>query len=453
MPTKITLGAFHTLGVGAKWYLTEDPMRYLDLQHWIDTVKGYEEAGLDFVFFADSYGYPVLHDHVIPLAVERGIQFPAADPTVLLTALAATTDRIGLVTTVSTMIEKPQTVARRFATLDHFTKGRVGWNVVTGSGQSASALLFGEELTAHDDRYARAEEHVQLSLELWEGSWEDDALKVDAETGTFTDSSKVHEVEHDGTFFKARGVLTVPPSPQRTPTLFQAGTSSRGRQFAADFAEAVFVAAEPDTVTKQIADIRDRLEANGRGRDAISILAAGTFFVAATHEEAVAKREAAVGRTSLEDAAVLYAYFTGLDLMSMDLDKPLAQTNSDQGQTNIDRFSGKDGAPALTVRQILEEFQRNSVMASPFVGDPIEVTDQAIAYIEATGADGFLLQPEVAGGQDDFLEFVLPELRRRGVLNESQPGLTLREQLFGAGNNRLPETHPGAAFRKNSIPA
>ncbi|RKR73569.1 NtaA/DmoA family FMN-dependent monooxygenase [Frondihabitans australicus] len=453
MVDRIVLGAFHSMNATPKWYLADDPLGYLDLARWISRVQAYEKAGLDFVFFADSYGYPVLDGHVIPRAIERAIQTTAADPTVMLAAIAAATESIGLVTTVSTTVEKPQMVARKFATLDHLTKGRVGWNIVTGSGQAASAMLFGEEVVAHDRRYDRAQEHVELSLKLWEGSWEDDALRVDRGTGTFADPALVHEMDHDGEWFASRGILTVPPSPQRTPVLFQAGTSGRGRQLAADFAETVFLSSEPDATAAQIADIRARLEANGRGRDAIRFLPAGTFFVAPTREEAEAKRAAAIGTTSLEDAAVAYAYYTGLDLMSMDLDKPLATTTSDQGQTNIDRFSGADGAPAPTVREILEEFRANSVMTAPFVGTPDEVADEAVAYLDATGADGFVLQPDPSGAPSDFLEHVLPILRDRGLIRAQEPGLTFREQLFGAGRPRLPETHPGAGYRRAPVTA
>ncbi len=182
-------------------------------------------------------------------------------------------------------------------------------------------------------------------------------------------------------------------------------------------------------------------------------MTAGTFFVAPTRAEAEAKRRRFIGVTSLEDTAVMYAYYTGLDLMSMDLDKPLATTTSDLGQTNVDRFSGADGGPAPTVREILEEFQKNSVMTAPFVGEPVEVADQVVAYLEATGADGFVLQPDTSGGPGDFLEFVLPELRSRGLIAEKASGLTFREQLFGEGHARLPEEHPGARNRRNTVAA
>ena len=446
----IKIGMFQALTTMGAWRMPDNTSTdFLSMRHWVEVAQKLDRAGVDFLFFADDYAYPVIGEHVVPSAIERAIQFPKADPIVLLTALALATERLGLVATVSTTIEKPQVVARRFATLDHLTDGRFGWNVVTGAGQNASAMLFGEPMMPHDVRYARAEEHIRLAMELWEGCWEDDALIENRDDGTYADATKVHEIDHHGRFFGARGVLTVPPSPQRTPLLFQAGASSSGRGFAADFAEAVFLASEPAAMAAQIASVRDLLDTNGRGRDAVQFLAAGTFVVAPTEAEAQEKRRVASSFWTLEDAAAAYAFFTGLDLMSMDLDKPLATTKTEQGRTNVERFSGEHGAPAPTVREILEEFRRNSVMGSPFVGDPVQVVDQAEALLDETGADGFLVQPDPNGVFDDFVDLVMPEMRRRGLLADlpTGPATTLRERLFGAGD-RLPASHPGAAYRR-----
>ncbi|WP_375405649.1 NtaA/DmoA family FMN-dependent monooxygenase [uncultured Amnibacterium sp.] len=448
MSKRIRLGMFQAMTPMGQWRMPGNTSTdFLDLQHWVTMAKRLDQEGVDFLFMADDYAYPVVDGHVLPQAIESSVQFPKADPIVLLSALALATERLGLVATVSTTIEKPQIVARRFATLDHLTGGRLGWNVVTGAGQNASALLFDEPLIPHDERYARADEHIRLAMELWEGVWEDDALVQDRESGTYADPSKVHEIDTHGRWHGARGVLTVPPSPQRTPVLFQAGASSSGRGFAADYAEGVFLASEPAATAAQIAAVRDLLDANGRGRDAVLFLSAGTFVVAPTAEEAHAKRALQASFWTLEDAAAAYAFFTGLDLMSMPLDEPLASTRTETGRTNVERFSGANGAPALTVRQILEEFQRNSVMGAPFVGDPVQVVDQAEAFLAETGADGFLVQPDPTGTFDDFLDLVLPEMRRRGMVAEPpQVGATLRERLFG--HPHLADGHPGAAFRR-----
>lgn len=449
--TPIRLGMFQAMTPMGQWRMAGNTSTaFLDLQYWVRMAQRLDAAGVDFLFLADDYAYPVVGGHVVPRAIERAVQFPKADPIVLLSALALATERLGLVATVSTTVEKPQIVARRFATLDHLTGGRFGWNVVTGAGQNASALLFDEPMAPHDERYARAEEHLRLAMELWEGCWEDDALVEDREGGTYADPAKVHEIDRHGRWHGARGVLTVPPSPQRTPLLFQAGASSTGRAFAAQFAEAVFLASEPAATAAQIAAVRDLLETGGRGRDAVVFLSAGTFVVAPTEAEAQAKRAEQASFWTLEDAAAAYAFFTGLDLMSMELDQPLATTRTEQGRTNVDRFSGAAGAPVLTVRQILEEFQRNSVMGAPFVGDPVQVVDQAEAFLAETGADGFLVQPDPTGTFDDFLDLVLPEMRRRGlVAAPPAAGTTLRERM--TGRRHLPDSHPGSRYRR--VPA
>lgn len=449
MTKKLAIGMFQSGRARRTWMIPgrEDEPNFTDLEYWIDLARRCEAAGADFLFLADSYGYPTLHNTVVPTAIERDVQFSTVDSQMLMSALAAATSTLGLVTTVSTTVEKPPIVTRQYRTLDHFSKGRMGWNIVTGSAQAGSALLFGEPLMPHDDRYVRADDHVQLSLKFWEGCWDDDALVKDGATGTWADPTKVHEIEHDGPHFSTKGVLVTPPSPQVTPVLFQAGASTSGRELAARYAEAIFLAAESNALTVQIADIRRRAEENGRGADAVKCLIAGTFRVADTMEEAIARHEAQIAGISLEVAATTYAYFTGIDLLSLDLDKPIPESaaNTDNGRTNVERFLGPD---APTVREILEEFRANGVMGKPFIGTVEQAVDQAIALIEQTDADGFLVQPDPDGSHDMFFEEVMPELRRRGVVKEELPGSTLREHLFGEGRVRLPENHPGAAFRR-----
>tara|TARA_R110002020_G_scaffold5739_9_gene23537 strand:- start:838 stop:2214 length:1377 start_codon:yes stop_codon:yes gene_type:complete len=449
---KLAIGMFQNGRARQTWAMPgrEDEPNYTDLEYWTELARKCEAAGADFLFLADSYGYPTLNDTVIPTAIERNVQFSTVDSQMLMSALAAATKNLGLVTTVSTMVEKPPMVARQYRSLDHFSKGRIGWNIVTGSAQAGSALLFGEPLMPHDDRYALADDHVRLSLKLWEGCWDDDALIRDSATGIWADPAKVHEIIHDGPFFSSKGVLVTPPSPQVTPTLFQAGASSAGRELAATYAEAVFLAAESKALAEQIADIRGRAEAKGRGRDAIKCLIAGTFRIAESEDQARAAHEAQIAGISLEYAAATYAYFTGVDLLSFDLDRPMPASTgkTDNGRTNVERFLGPD---APTVREILEEFRANGVMGKPFLGTVEQAVDQALALIEETDADGFLVQPDPDGSHDMFFEKVMPELRRRGVIKDELPGATLREHLFGEGCVRLPDSHPGAAFRRTGV--
>lgn len=454
MPTPLTLAIFQYLQPGGmtngSWRHPDNTaVDYLDIEHWTRLATKLDEAAFDFIFFADAYSYPILDDRVIPGAIAEAINFPQADPIVIISAMAAVTSRLGFVVTSSTTVERPQIIARRYATLDNFTKGRLGWNIVTGSGQAASARLFGEEMIAHDERYRIAEDHVQLTLKFWEGSWEEGALLKDKDARVFADPAKVHEIEHHGPYFTAHGLLTVPPSPQRTPLLLQAGTSGPGRAFAAQYAESVFLAGgDPAHVAANIADIRRLAVEFGRTADSIKFLVGASFITAPSEAEAQAKREEMLALATTEAAGVAYAYFTGIDLLSMDPDAPLGDVRTEQGQSSVDRFAGDGAAPAPTVREILEDYRRNGVNGSTFVGDPESVADQIEVFVEATGADGFLIQPYLTPTTyDDFIDLLLPVLRRRGLARPEAAGDTLREHLFGAGHAHLPPDHPGAALR------
>lgn len=445
MTAPLTFGMFQTMGLSGSWRLPDNTTPgFLTIDYWTTLAKRSEEAGVDFLFIADDFGYPLIDGEVSPTAVEHALLFPRGDPSMVMSAMAAATEKLGLVVTMSTSVDRPPALARRMATLDHVTNGRIGWNVVTGAGQNASARLFGEPMKAHDDRYAAAEDYLKLAMTLWEGSWEDGALKVDRAAGVYADAAMVHEIHYDGTHFRSDGVFTVPPSPQRTPLLFQAGASTKGRDVAARYAEAVFLAAEPDAVRDQIADIRARAVAAGREPDAIKFLIAGTYVVAPTHDEALALRETVTAFVTTADAAVQYAFFTGLDLTKMDPSKPLQSTASEQGRTNIERFTGED---APTVGEILEEFRVNGVMSRPFLGTPAEAVDQTVALMEHTGADGVLVQPGPTGDSASFFELVVPELKRRGLMEGPAQATTLRERLFPAGSAHLPPSHPGHALR------
>ncbi|GAA1001727.1 NtaA/DmoA family FMN-dependent monooxygenase [Subtercola frigoramans] len=453
MTKPLTLAIFQSMMPGGtaygSWRHPENTAPdYLDVDHWVSLGKKLDAAGFDFLFFADAYGSPDTDDRFFDIRIkDAGIG--AADPLVVVSAIAAATSKLGIVVTASTTTEKPQSLTRRYATLDHLTKGRIGWNIVTGSGQAASARLFGEAMIPHDERYLIAEDHIQLSLKLWEQSWDDGAILLDRAAGVYADPSKIHDIHHDGPYFKADGFLTVPPSPQRTPLLLQAGTSGPGRDFAAKYAEAVFLAGgDAKHVAANIADIRERAERYGRPADSIKFLVGVGFITAPTTEEAQAKRGEMLSFSTVESAAAFYATLTGIDLLALDRTKPLGDVKTEQGQSGVERFSGADGVPPATVGEILEDYRRNGVNGSIFVGDPSTVADQIEEFIELTGADGFAIQPYlVPGTYDDFIELLIPELRSRGLMREQPEGSTLREHLFGEGRKRLPREHAGAQLQ------
>lgn len=450
----LVLGIFQYIGpngtVGSAWQSPRDESaNFTKLSHWIALAKKFEDAKLDFLFLADSYGFPALDGELLPAAVREGRGLPQGDPMPLVSALAAATTNLGFILTTSTTVEPPAANVRRFNTLDHFTDGRIGWNIVTGSSGATAAALMGKELISHDLRYDMADDYVDLSLKLWEGSWEDDALVLDKAAGVYADPEKVHLVHHDGPYFKTDGVLTMPPSPQRTPLLVQAGASGRGREFAGRNAEAVFLGGgEPTTVAANAAGIRAAAVAAGRDPHDIKLLVGALFITAPTSEAAWAKHAEMLSMSTPEGAAAIYAGNTGVDLLALDPDKPIAQTTTEMGQSNLERYLGKDGKPAPLVKDILENFRTTGINGSVFVGSPDEVVDQAQAFVEATDVDGFLIQPHMTPETyDDFIELILPVMRERGLAKTDYAGSTLREALFGEGNKRLPASHHGSDLR------
>ncbi|MGA1838628.1 NtaA/DmoA family FMN-dependent monooxygenase [Herbiconiux sp. 11R-BC] len=456
--TPLILGIFQYIGpngtVGAAWQHPEDESaNFTKLSHWTRLAKRFDEAGLDFLFLADSYGFPALDGELLDASVREGRGIPHGDPMPLVSALAAVTENLGFILTTSTTVEPPAANARRFATLDHFTEGRIGWNIVTGSSGATAAALMGKELIAHDKRYDMADDYVDVSLTLWEGSWEDGSLVLDKQAGVYADPAKVHLVHHEGPYFRTDGILNLPPSPQRTPLLVQAGASGRGREFAGRNAEAVFVGGgEPATVAANVAGIRAAAVAAGRPADSIKVLVGALFITAPTSEEAWAKHAEMLAMSSPEGAAAIYAGNTGIDLLALDPDRPIEQTTTEMGQSNLERYLGKDGKPAPLVRDILENFRRTGINGSVFVGDPGEVADQIEQFVAETGVDGYLIQPHLTPGTyDDLIELLLPVLRERGLAAPapapSAPGTTLRQKLFPEGTAHLPATHRGHAFR------
>ncbi|MEF2976132.1 NtaA/DmoA family FMN-dependent monooxygenase [Subtercola sp. YIM 133946] len=454
MPAKpLTLGIFQLLSPngmsGAAWRHPQNASHhYKELDHWIELAKRFEDARLDFLFFADSYGYPTLAGTVPPEAHEEAL-LVRMDPMMIISALAAVTDKLGLVVTASTTFEPPYANARRFSTLDHFSDGRMGWNIVTGSAMESAARMFGQELTPHDVRYETGDDYLDLSLTLWESSWEDDAVKVDKAAGVYADPAKVHPIEHSGPFFQASGTYPVEPSPQRTPVLFQAGSSGRGREFAARNAECVFLQGTTlEEVAKAVDDIRTRAEGYGRDRDAIKILVGLSIFTAETPEGAAEKLDELYVYSSDVGAAIRYSANTGINLLDLDPSSTLDGMHGEQGQSNIDRFRSAEGRPAPTVREILDEFRTRGLRGLVLAGTPTEVVDQMQQYAEATGIDGYLLEPHITPGTyDDLIDLILPVMRERGLARTEYGAGTLRERLFGDGQVHLRADHPGARFR------
>jgi long-chain alkane monooxygenase len=459
MVKRMRLGVFEVAAVQVGGTLSwphprSRSIEYRDPRYWVEVAKLLDRSGFDFLFFAGGYGYPTVQGALHPLSVTGGINFPGIDPSYLIPVLAYETERLGFVFTSGTGLDHPVQTARTFATLDALTGGRVGWNIVTGSSQDAIAKLFGhDEMRKHDDRYDQADEYLELALRYWQTAWDPDAVEEDREAVRYADPEKVHKIEYAGEYYRSSGWFATPPSPQRTPVLFQAGTSARGRAYAAHNAECVFVQGTTVAATKaNDADIRARAAAEGRDPDSIRIMVGVTVTVGETREAALAQRAEFDALQTDEVVNVLYSGNTGIDLLSLDPDRSLEQLADDgkvgqMGQSNIDRFLPKDGSPAPTVREILDQLKGRGTRGFQVTGSVTEVADELEHLMDETDLDGFLLEPIFAPTDlEDFASWVVPELRRRGRLPEEPSTGTLREQLIGTGPHLT--NHFGAALQR-----
>lgn len=450
MKKKIHLGVFEVNAVnhltqGIWTHPEQNRIHYNSIDYWIDIARTLERGKFDFMFFADSYGYPKERTE---LAFREASGAVGNDPMLLIPALAQATEHLAFTMTTSTTYEAPYANARRFSTLDHITRGRIGWNVVTTSSKSAADLFGRSEFLPHDERYDMADEYMDVSYKYWEGSWQDDALLVDREKRIFADPQKVHKVKHEGKYFKSEGYHASTPSPQRTPVIFQAGSSGRGRAFAARHAEGIFLKAPTTEVLRdQIADIRRRAAEYGRDPAAVKVFTGLSVVVARTREEAQRKFDEYMQHQSAEATLSSYAGVTGIDLTQLDPNAYFENIHTEMGQTHTDRFT-KHSKTKKTVQEVMDDFVQKGFRGLTVVGTPEDVADQIERWTEETDVDGFNLEPYVLpGSYVDFVDLVIPELQKRGLFKTDYEAGTLRERLFGTGEARLPEHHPGASFR------
>lgn len=412
----------------------------VNFRHYAQLAQKAEAAKFDALFLAD--GVAVRSTNLEALArTARSDQF---EPLTLLSALAAVTERIGLIATVSTSYHEPFNVARKFASLDQISGGRSGWNLVT-SATTAEAQNFNRDAQfAHADRYRRASEFHDVVTGLWD-SWEDDAFPRDKETGVYLDTDKLHAIEHRGTHFQVRGPLNVARSPQGRPVVVQAGASEDGRDLAARTAEVIFVAHQTfDEAKAFYGDIKRRVQQYGRHPDSVKVMPGIFPVVGRTQAEADEKFEQL---QSLIDPVVGLSLLSGvsgeLDLSAYPVDGPLPELPPTEGPQSRQRLlldlARRDG---LTIRQLYLRIA-GARGHQQVVGTPKLIADQLQQWFEEGGADGFnIMSPWFPGGLDDFIEHVLPELRRRGLFRTEYEGRTLREHLGLAR-----PVHPAAQAR------
>jgi FMN-dependent oxidoreductase (nitrilotriacetate monooxygenase family) len=421
---------------------------YTDLRYWTELAKLLERGKFDGIFIADVLGTYDVYGGSNEAAIRHGAQVPVADPLMLVSAMALVTENLGFGVTAGTAYEHPYPFARRMSTLDHLTNGRIGWNVVTGYLPSAARNMGHDDQMEHDDRYDYADEYLEVLYKLWEGSWEDDAVVRDRESGVYTDPSKVHEIGHYGKNFTVPGIHISEPSPQRTPVIFQAGASSRGIAFAAENAEAIFVANSTKAGLKAtVSKIRDALEAAGRDRYAARIYTLLTVITDETPEKARAKYEDYVSYADPEGALVFMSGWMGIDLSQYDLDEPIGNVKSNAIQSVVANYQAANNeGKEWTVRDIAIQGAIGGL--GPYiVGSGEEIADTLQEWVEETDVDGFNLAYALTPGTfEDIVKYVVPVLQERGAYQTEYAEGTLRNKLHGRGD-RLPEEHRGASFR------
>ena len=435
-----TMNAVTHVSPGAWRYPGDRAADYTDRDYWTDVARTAERGGFDAVFFADVRGIYDVYDDDRDIAIERAVQTPSNDPRFLVPAMAEVTDDLGFAITRSTTYNHPYELAREFSTLDHLTDGRIAFNIVTSYLESAAANLGVDKRLDHDDRYDRADEFMDVCYALWEESWDESAVVRDREADVFTDPDGVHTVDHDGEWFSVRGPHGCEPSPQRTPFIYQAGSSDRGRAFAAENAEAVFCSYPTKSgVEEYVADMRERAAGHGRDPDSLGFYPGIVPIVGETAALAREKHESYRNAVDVEAVLALLSGFMDMDLSELDPDQPLEHIETEAIQGAVNAFTKADPDREWTVREVAQ-FAGLGSTSPVIVGTPETVADELEAWYTDLPIAGFNVK-EVTRPDSlyDFVDLVVPELRKRGLLADGDGG-TLRERA--GGGPRLPDRHP-----------
>lgn len=431
---QIKLGAFipTTSQHVAGWRLPSSrPEEMLNIDYAIELAQTAERGLFDAYFLADGLSTSWSHGaSKYEKSLSYNDKMAGFEPLTLFSALSAVTKHIGFIATASTTYEEPYLLARKYASLDHISKGRAAWNVVTTCSE-VTARNFG--MQKHPDpatRYARADEFIEVTQKLWD-SWEDDAFVCDKNSGQFLDPQKKHEPLHTGQFFNVQGSLNVPRSPQGYPVIVQAGQSEEGRELAAKHAEVVFtVQQQLESAQDFYRDVKQRLKKYNRDADDLKIMPGVSIFVAKTEQEAQAKYDFLNSLIHPDVGIGLLSGLAGnIDLSQFDLDAPFPQldhaTINSRQQLMIEIAHEHN----FSIRQFYE-FVASARGHWTLIGTPEQIVDQLQLWFENEAADGFnVLPPSTPAGLDDFVEFIVPELQRRGLFRTAYEGKTLRENL------------------------
>ena len=449
---EIRLNAFEMNCVGHQspglWAHPRDrSANYTDLEYWTGLATTLERGKFDGIFLADVLGIYDVYGGSPDAALRHAVQVPVNDPVLLIPAMAQVTEHLGFGVTSTLSYEPPYPFARRMSTLDHLTKGRAGWNIVTGYLNSAAAGMGLTVQPRHEERYEIAEEYMQVVYRLWEGSWDEGAVSRDRDRRLFADPAKIHRIRHEGRFYRVDAIHLSEPSPQRTPVLYQAGASTSGRGFAAAHAECVFInGPSPQVVAPQVADIRRRAAGFGRDPDDILIFTLATVITGRNEAEAQAKHAEYRRFVDHEAALALFSGWTGVDFAKYRPEDELRYIETEAMRSALASFTSDDPDRVWIVRELAEHVAIGG-RGPLFVGSPERIADTLIAWVETTGIDGVNLAYAVTPESfEDFVELVVPELQRRGVYKHDYRAGTYREKLFGRGPH-IAAPHPAAQYR------
>ena len=428
MTKTLHLGAFmRPVGIHTAWwrYPGAQADANFNLKHLVSFIQTLERGCFDAFFMADHLA--VLN---MPIeALRRSATVTSFEPLTLLSSLAMVTERIGLVATASTTFDEPYHIARRFASLDHISGGRAGWNIVTTSNPDA-ALNFGmTEHVEHDERYRRAHEFFDVVTGLWD-SWADDAWLRDQDSGLFFDERRLHVLDHHGEHLNVRGPLNIARPIQGWPVIVQAGASEAGKDLAARTAEVIFGSSRTiEDARRFYADMQARLRAAGRAPDALKVLPGALVTVGRSTQEAIDRQALLDSLVHVESALPNLSLRLGVDASHFELDAPLPELpRTNASQSGQDALVAQARRESLTVRQLAQRVSGYGGLK--MVGTASEIADTMQDWLETEACDGFnVMFPTVPAGLNDFVDLVVPELQRRGIFRTAYQGSTLRDHL------------------------
>jgi len=450
MPKRMLLNAFSMNCVShiqqGLWVRDDTrQLEYTQIDPWVELAHILEKGCFDALFLADVVGVYDTYKGGPETSIIEGMQIPSNDPSLLVSSMAHATKNLGFAYTSSIYQAHPFTFARQMSTLDHLTRGRIAWNIVT-TYLSNAGLNYGlGGLPPHDERYDLADEYLEVTYKLWEGSWEDDAVLADTVRGIYADPSKIHQINHTGKHYHVAGPHLSEPSPQRTPLLFQAGSSTRGRSFAAKHAECIFISESKDSLQGEsnvINDVRSQAKQLGRRPEDILFFQGISPVVGGTEAEAMSKASDYIDQFSTEGSLAHLSGGIGIDMGVVDLDQRLDTIDPQSMRGFIKSLIESAPDKKRTFRDLI----RNRMAGQFLTGTPEQIAD-ALEEWQQRGVDGFNIVYSVTPGTFvDFIDGVVPVLQSRGLVQrEYSPG-PLRQKLFGAP--KLPDRHIGASYRR-----